>query len=92
MSKCYIEVDPQIDRLYPEQWPTEMEVQLRNGKKIKLKTEFPKGDPENPASAEELKNKFMELATICWSTNKAENILNQIETLESANDVTGMFE
>jgi len=47
-------VDPQIDRMYPGRWASDVEVLCRDGRKFRSRIEVPKGDPGNPLSRSEL--------------------------------------
>lgn len=62
MKRVEVVVDPEIDGAYPEKWGAIVEVRLKNGETITKETDYPKGDPENPVTADDLVNKFMDLA------------------------------
>jgi 2-methylcitrate dehydratase PrpD len=55
--ECYR--DEQLDARYPQQWPTAVEVVLRDGSTLEARVDHPKGDPENPLSAEEILDKLL---------------------------------
>lgn len=61
MERVEVIVDPQIDAAYPEKWGTVLEVETKRKETLRLSTDYPKGDPENPVTWEELVNKFREL-------------------------------
>ena len=54
--------DPELDARYPAQWPAEVTVELRDGRVLRERVEHPKGDPENPLSPAELREKLAGLA------------------------------
>jgi 2-methylcitrate dehydratase PrpD len=91
MALCKVEADPLIDARYPAQWPTELEVTLKDGRCLRAKTDYPKGDPENPASTEDLRQKFRELALLCWPAARVAKILEVFDSLEDVGDVRGLF-
>lgn len=91
MSLCKVEADPSIDARYPAQWPSELEVTLRDGRCLRAKTDYPKGDPENPASYGDLQRKFKELALLRWPPAKVEKMLGVLENIEGVGNVKGLF-
>lgn len=46
--------DPSLDSEYPRTWPASVEIELRDGSTHALRIDYPKGDPENPFTREEL--------------------------------------
>lgn len=62
MKRVDVVVDPEINANYPEKWGAKVDITLKSGETITSVTDFPKGDPENGVSAEDLFNKFMNLA------------------------------
>jgi 2-methylcitrate dehydratase PrpD len=86
LKKVIVVLDPQINDNYPQQWGAAVEVNLKNGETIKKQTDFPKGDPENAVTSDELLEKFMNLAGKLPDKNKnqiAKNIL-KLESIENA--------
>ena len=57
-----LSADPALDELYPRQWGSRVEVRTVDGRRLEGRIDFPKGDPENPLSDEELRDKFTVLA------------------------------
>ena len=39
---------PELDNLFPEVWPTTVEISLRDGRRLQARVDHPKGDTENP--------------------------------------------
>ncbi|WP_019413646.1 MmgE/PrpD family protein [Paenisporosarcina sp. TG20] len=64
MGKINAQIDPEIASAYPERWGSKVKVFLKNGETIEKQADYPKGDPENPVTLEDLKNKFFHLATV----------------------------
>lgn len=46
---------------YPAAWPTRLTVEMSNGTTLHGAADFPRGNPENPVTNEELETKFMRL-------------------------------
>ena len=49
--------------------------------------EYPKGDPQNPLSWDELKDKFRTLTQTVISSERQEEIIKVVESLESVDDI-----
>ena len=60
-KKITIEIDPEIQKLYPN--PRSMIVQIKDkkGNIYSSRVDYPKGDPENPMTDEELIDKFIDV-------------------------------
>ncbi|WP_019415688.1 MmgE/PrpD family protein [Paenisporosarcina sp. TG20] len=89
MKKVKVVLDPQINANYPNQWGATVEVNFTNGETIKKVTDFPKGDPENAVTTEELLEKFMNLSSK-YSDKKRTNIAEaifELELLENAEEI-----
>ncbi|WP_102026607.1 MmgE/PrpD family protein [Salirhabdus sp. Marseille-P4669] len=89
MKKVKVEVDPEMDKAYPEKWGAKVEVKLTNGEVITKQADFPKGDPENPVTQNDLVEKFMELVSDIPQSKRqslATNLLS-IEKLESVDEL-----
>ncbi|WP_101842615.1 MmgE/PrpD family protein [Halobacillus sp. Marseille-P3879] len=62
MKTVTLHSDPLITGEYPEKWGAEVTITFTDGRSIQSGTDFPKGDPENPVSTEELIEKFHSLS------------------------------
>ena len=64
-----------------------VEIQLQNGQTLTMQVDYPKGDPENPLTWEELCAKFMSLAVPVYGEAKALRLQNWVASLEQCSDV-----
>ena len=87
MERCEIVVNPKLSDVYPARWPSIVEIVTKNGKRYKASVDYPRGDPENAISVEELTNKFRTLAIRALSEDSIEKIINAISRLEEMSDV-----
>ena len=90
MDKVNIFTDDEVDQAYPEKWGANVKVHLKNGETIALTTEYPKGDPENSVSKEDLYNKFMSLSQDI-DKRQAEDVAENILSLEDIDDLGTLF-
>ncbi len=61
---------------------------LKNGRQYNLQVDYPKGDPGNPMSFEESREKFMSLAVPVCGDEKAQMLCSLIENLEKADNMS----
>lgn len=87
MAHITVEVDPELDLLYPNCWPTVIEIIDRTSHITRERTDYPKGDPENPAVPQELHRKFLNLVSGKMGQEKSEELLAQILKLEENNNI-----
>lgn len=67
------EVDPEIDRVYPERWRAWARVAV-GGDSFYAETDEPKGDPGNPLTPAEIRAKFDSLAACVYGETARESI------------------
>jgi 2-methylcitrate dehydratase PrpD len=94
--------DPRIQRLFPKVRlisdpafeskgdnirGAEVEIFLHDKTSFKNKVRLPKGEPENPATAEELAEKFKDCIGGFWSNQKKGDVIRTIGELEHLDDI-----
>lgn len=90
-ERVHLHLDPELDALYPGQWPARVEIYLRGGDKIAMTVYYPKGDSDNPISKEELNDKFRDNASICLYPDAVEVLIKSIDHLETQEDVSTLL-
>ncbi len=58
MNKVTLVKDPRIEQTFPQEWPARVSIELAGGERYEKFVRYPKGDPENPLSWDELAAKF----------------------------------
>lgn len=92
MQKVRLHEDPELSRAYPHRWPARVEVHTSEGKTLRGACEFPKGDPENPLTQEELLGKFGDLTAGLISDSGARALAKRVMDLENIPRVSLVFE
>ena len=92
MGRVQCVTDPSLDALYPRQWPAWAEIATTDGRILRSQIEYPKGDPENALSWQEMKDKFTNLSAPVVSPEHQEQIISAIEGLDDMADVRGLAE
>jgi 2-methylcitrate dehydratase PrpD len=80
--------DDELEKLFPEQWSGVTAVRAHDGREFIEAVYYPKGDPENPLTADELKGKFLALATKAITRKKAEEIADVVTGLDAMSDAS----
>ena len=80
--------DPEIEKDFPRKWKAVAEIRTTDGRAYTAKVDYPKGDPENPFTWEELIEKFRNLISKVFSENRQDQIIKTIRSLDQSPDVT----
>ena len=87
MSRVKCVRDPALDAAFPQKWPAWAEVTARGGQILRSDIVYPKGDPENALTWDEMKEKFHLLAGPVVSHSSQRQIIDAIESLEEMTDL-----
>ncbi|UCE51655.1 MAG: MmgE/PrpD family protein [Desulfobacterales bacterium] len=90
MNKIYCVEDKEIEKEFPKKWPALVTIITKTRKKYSTKIEYPKGDPENPFSWNELIAKFQNLVSPVYSETRQKQILDNVRSLEQAEDINNL--
>jgi 2-methylcitrate dehydratase PrpD len=84
MKKVRIKKDPELERLYPKQWPSTVEIRTKSGGSYRTFVPYPKGDPENPLSWGELTEKFNSVTRGVYSSERQSRIAEEVRKLSTS--------
>jgi len=90
-KKVKVVEDEGITNLFPDKYAAKVEIQLTTGKKQSKFIGTPKGDPGNPLTVREFKEKFASLAIPVIHEERTEKIINDIFKLEHLNDISELL-
>jgi 2-methylcitrate dehydratase PrpD len=79
--------DPELEKVFPKQWPATAEVKTKDGRTFSTRIDYPKGDPENPLSWDELIEKFQNLTKVVYPKDRRNKIITRIRQVEVEGDV-----
>ena len=82
-AKVVAEVRPDFDARFPAVWPAEVEIETVDGRTLRMQTDFPKGDPQNRLSYEEMCAKFRSLASAALADDELDAIERAVADLDS---------
>lgn len=83
LSRVSAATDSHYEARYPAEWPSRTHLTLANGRTLSAAVDHPKGDPENPLSAEELTDKFRHLASHAGHAAQTEKLIRWVKSLEA---------
>ena len=81
-EKVRWELDPDAEKFCPKAYPATVIAELNDGKVFQAHVDYPKGDPENPASDEEIVTKFNSLTEPYMERERREKIADMVMGLE----------
>jgi len=90
MNRVSCVLDAELDRVYPRQWPASVEMVTKDGRKFSTRIDYPRGDPENPLSWEEMIQKFDELSAPVFSEDRRAEITSRVRSLETEPTVSAL--
>lgn len=87
LRRVHLVRDPELSARFPAEWPARVTIELRDGRKLGAEVRYPKGDPENPLTWEELEAKFRDLAGAVLSGGTVDTVLAKVRHLESTKSI-----
>jgi 2-methylcitrate dehydratase PrpD len=86
-QKVTWELDPAAEAMYPKAYPSTLVAELKDGRTFSAHVDYPKGDPENPATKEEIVAKFHTLTEKFFDAGRREAIINAVGRLETMENI-----
>jgi 2-methylcitrate dehydratase PrpD len=87
MRKVECIVDPELDRTFPKQWRATAEILTEDERSYSTTVDYPKGDPENPLSWEEMIERFHDLTGQIMKKDQRLKIVEAVERLDAIKDM-----
>ena len=91
MSTVVLHRDPELDRVYPDKWPAVVTIETTQGIRHEARVDFPKGDPKNPMTPEELIAKFHALTRRILPEPSRSLLIERCLTLDKLDNVQGLL-
>ena len=84
-------LDEEFEAVYPQRYPARVTVTMKDGTVYKAEVPYPKGDPEYPATKEEVVEKFFANATNTISMEKAQKVKDLVDKFEELENLDELF-
>lgn len=91
MQRVHCITVPELETAFPQKWPAAVTIRTQSGEELNVHIDFPKGDPENPLTRDELIYKFTELILPVYPEERVENIIEQTLTLEKTGSIQDLL-
>lgn len=92
LSKVQVDVNPAVQAIYPNKWGAQVDITTVEGQTFCAKTDYPKGDFENPVSESEISDKFKELVRPYLSDMTIDKMVSRSLSLNDIADVATFFD
>ncbi|MCI0529986.1 MAG: MmgE/PrpD family protein [Nitrospira sp.] len=92
MKKVSCVTMPELEAEFPKKWKSRVLIETRDGKTLECSIEYPKGDPENPLSWEEIITKFSMLVKEIFPGSLQGEIIDKIKALEDYSDLRNLIQ
>ena len=91
-GRVRVEVDPDLDRAYPERRATGLVVTTIDGRTLRADVPFARGEPELPLTDDDLVAKFLDNARPALSDARATAIVELVRSLDRHSTCADLFE
>jgi 2-methylcitrate dehydratase len=91
LNKVEVVADPEIEKVFPALQRVIVQIQTRDGRAFQKQLDFPKGDPRNPLTDQEIEEKFAVLAEGVLSRPAQEKLREAVWSLERVGSVSDLM-
>ena len=91
MSKVKVKGEIELDRHFPKYWPGRVVVKTSDGRSRSKEVIIPKGESGNPMTPQEVKKKFLSLATPVLGEAKARTVIDEALSLSESESLEGLL-
>jgi len=91
LKKVEVVADPEIEKVFPALQRVVVNISTADGAMYSKKLDYPKGDPRNPLSDQEIEEKFSALAEGVLSAKAQKKLIDGIWNLENVGAVTKLM-
>jgi 2-methylcitrate dehydratase len=92
LNKVEVVADPEIEALFPELQRVIVTIHTADGRELTKQVDYPKGDPRNPLSDQEIEDKFDALAEPVLPAEDRKRVKETIWELEKLGSITELMQ
>lgn len=92
LPKIRGEASEEFERMFPEKQPSRVTIRTTDGRVLSTQVDYPKGDPREPMTMEDLDSKFESLTQDLISDVRRERIKDAIFALEEFEDISNFMQ
>ncbi len=91
LNKIVVVADPEIEKVFPALQRVVVTIQTTDGREFTKQLDYPKGDPRNPLTDNEVEEKFEALAAPVMTAGARRKAIDAIWSLDKQASVTGLM-
>jgi 2-methylcitrate dehydratase len=91
LRKVVVVADPEIERVFPRLQRVAVTIETTDGRQLSKQLDYPKGDPRNPLSDEEIEQKFDALASPILSDDARAIVKDMVWNLEAQPSISTLM-
>ena len=91
LPKVEVVADPEIEKVFPALQRVVVNITMNDGRSLSKQLDYPKGDPRNPLTDQEIEEKFAALADGVLSPNGQKRLKDAIWNLEKLDSVSKLM-
>jgi 2-methylcitrate dehydratase len=91
LKKVVVVADPEIEKVFPALQRVKVSIHTNDGSEFMTQLDYPKGDPRNPLSDQEIEEKFEALAEPVMSKAARRRAMDAIWNLDRQESVSGLM-
>ena len=91
LKKIEVVADPEIEKVFPALQRVIVQIQTKDGRSLQKQLDFPKGDPRNPLTDQEIEEKFSALAEGVLSKPAQKRVKDAVWSLERIGSVSDLM-
>jgi len=91
LRKVVVVADPEIERVFPRLQRVAVTIETTDGRQLSKQLDYPKGDPRNPLSDEEIEQKFDALASPILSDDARATVKDMVWNLEAQPSISALM-
>jgi 2-methylcitrate dehydratase len=92
LHKVKVVADPEIEALFPELQRVIVTIRATDGREFSKQIDYPKGDPRNPLTDEEIEEKFEALAAPIMPAEERQELKEAVWNLENVASITELMQ
>ncbi len=92
LNKVEVVADPEIEAVFPKLQRVVVTIRTSDGRELDAHLDYPKGDPRNPLTDEEIEGKFDALAAPVLSEKARDRLKKTVWELEKLDSVTKLMD
>ncbi|GAW47873.1 MULTISPECIES: MmgE/PrpD family protein [unclassified Nocardioides] len=93
-SRITLRADAELQKIFPEHWPTRVHLTLKDGRRFEVEREDPRGNAARPVTDGDIEEKFIRMASQTLPAAEVQSVLacvQKLETLSSMHELTALL-